>query len=95
MGDLAKWLVVGVLGLYGLQSCQGDPVTGAKIATGGAAVGAGVGAGIGAGAAGAGLASGVKRGMHDRARDWVARPDGPSRPGPVTTLPLVDVEVHP
>ena len=95
MADSTKAVAAVVCCVLLLGQCQKDPVTGAKVAVGGAAVGVGVGAGA-AGAAALGAASkGAKTGIERRAADRVSgrkkpaprRPNGPARPySPTTSL---------
>ncbi len=80
-------VAVCVVGVLALNTCNGDPVTGAKVAVGGAAVGAGVGVGIGAGAAGAGAAGAVKRGASKRVEDTISGRNSPRQPRTPVTQP--------
>lgn len=93
MADTAKAAAAVVCCVLLLGQCQKDPVTGAKVAGGAAAVGVGIGAGAaGAGALGA-AAKGAKTGIERRAADKVSgrgkrpprRPNGPARPYSPTT----------
>lgn len=84
MSDTLK--VVALVGAFVLLAprCANDPTSAAKVAGTGAAVGVGVGAG----AVAAGAAKGAISGVEQRARDRVrARPNGPARPTPSTTIP--------
>lgn len=79
-----------VVGVLGIQSCNSDPVTGAKVAAGSAAAGVGVGVGIGAGAAGAGAVAGGKRAVSKRVEDAISgrsRPQNPRNPTTTTGVP--------
>lgn len=87
MGDGAKLVAVGACAWLLLGQCQGDPVSAAKVAGTGAAVGVGAAGALAAGAA----AKGAAQGLQVRTRDRVARPNGPSRPTPSTSIPPVVV----
>lgn len=89
-----------VVGVLGIQSCSSDPVTGAKVAAGGAAVGVGAGIGVGVGAAGAGAAGAVKRGTSKRVEDAISgrnrRPTKPRSPrNPTTTTGVPSPSIPP
>ena len=79
MADTAKAAAAVVCCFLLLGKCEGDPVTGAKVAAGGAAIGAGVAGGAAVGAAARGVGKGIER----RVTDGVSgrnkqRPNGPS-----------------